>query len=80
MTTPRSKAGLLRHDDGRVEPARFYYGDHEEDPPNRTRIDPARYATWVEADGAVGIRRGTSTSVGASPTYAANYDAVDWGN
>lgn len=70
----------MRHEDGRVEPARFYYDDHEDDPPSRTRLDPAHYSTWVEDDGAVGIRRGTSVSIGASPAYSANYDAVDWGN
>lgn len=80
MSTPRSKAGLLRHDDGSVEPARFYYGDHEDDPPNRMRIDPAHYSTWVENDGAVGIRRGTSVSVGATAAYSASYDTIDWGN
>lgn len=80
MSTPRTKTGLLHHDDGSVEPARFYYGDHEDDPPNRMRIDPAHHSTWVESDGAVGIRRGTAVSVGASPAYSANYDAVDWGN
>ena len=80
MLTPLAKAGLLHHEDGSVEPARFYYGDHEEDPPNRTRIDQDHYATWVEGDGTVGIRRGTSVSVGAAVTYSANYDAVDWGN
>ena len=80
MPTPRSKSGLLHHEDGSVEPARFYYGDHEEDPPSRTRLDPNHYATWVEDDGTVGIRRGTSVSIGATPAYSANYDAVDWGN
>jgi hypothetical protein len=80
MTTLRSKSGLLRHKDGRAEHARFYYGADEEGPPDRTRIDPEHHATWIEDDGAVGIRRGTSISIGASPTYAANYDAVDWGN
>jgi hypothetical protein len=80
MPTPRSKSGLLRHEDGSVEPARFYYGDQEQDPPDRTRIDPAHYATWIEDDGAVGIRRGTSISVGATAAYSANYDALDWGN
>lgn len=44
------------------------------------RVDPNRHATWIERDGAVGIRRGTSVSVGATPVYAAAYDAVDWGN
>lgn len=70
----------MRHDDGHVEHARFYYGDHEEDPPSRTHLDPAHYSTWVEDDGAVGIRRGTSVSVGASRAYSVNYDAIDWGN
>jgi hypothetical protein len=80
MATPRSKAGFLSHEDGRVEHARFYYGDHEQDPPNRARLDPKKHATWIEDDGAIGIRRGTSVSVGASPAYSTNYDAVDWGN
>jgi hypothetical protein len=80
MPTPRSKTGRLHHEDGSVAPARFYYGDHEEDPPHRTQIDPTRYTTWVEDDGTVGIRRGTSISVGGSAAYSANYDALDWGN
>ena len=80
MPTPRSKTGLLRREDGRALPARFYYGDHEQDPPSRARIDPKIYATWIEDDGAVGIRRGTSVSVGAAPAYSENYDTVDWGD
>ncbi len=80
MSTPQSKTGLLRHDDGRVKAARFYYGDNEPAPPDRTRVDPKQYATWIEDDGVVGIRRGTSVSVGASVTYSENYNAVDWGN
>lgn len=80
MPTPRSKAGFLSHEDGRVEAARFYYGEHEEDPPSRTRLDPSHYATWIEDDGTIGIRRGTSVSIGATHAYSANYDAVDWGN
>ena len=80
MAELRSKPGILRHDDGRVEHARFYYGENEEAPADRTRIDPSCYATWVDHDGAVGIRRGTSVSVGASAGYAQNYDAIDWGN
>jgi hypothetical protein len=80
MPLPRSKTGLVRREDGHVEPARFYYGDHEDDPPSRAHLDPKHYATWVEDDGAVGIRRGTSVSVGASAAYSANYDTVDWGN
>jgi hypothetical protein len=80
MAELRSKTGVLQHEDGRVETARFYYGADEADPPDRTRIDPIQYATWVEDDGAVGIRRGTSVSVGATTAYSAAYDAVDWGN
>jgi len=80
MLPLRSKTGLLSHHDGRVEKARFYYGADEDDPPDRARLDPDRHATWVEDDGAVGIRRGTSISVGASPAYSTKYDAVDWGN
>lgn len=80
MAELRSKTGLLRHDDGSVEGARFYYGTDEEAPPDRTRIDPKIYATWTEDDGAVGIRRGTAISVGATAAYSANYDTVDWGN
>ena len=79
MPTPQSKTGRLHHADGSVEPARFYYGAHEEDPPHCTRVD-SRYTTWIEDDGAVGIRRGTSTSVGASASYSANYETLDWGN
>lgn len=70
----------MRHEDGRVDPARFYYGDNEDDPPGRTHLDPSQYATWIEGDGTVGIRRGTAVSVGASAAYSANYDSVDWGN
>jgi hypothetical protein len=80
VPAPLSKTGLLRHHDGTIEPARFYYGEHEEDPPNRTRIDPEQHTTWVENDGTVGIRRGTSISVGATSAYSAHYDDVDWGN
>lgn len=80
MPSLRSKTGLLSHHDGHVERARFYYGADEDDPPNRTQLDPDRHATWVEDDGTVGIRRGTSVSIGAAPAYSANYDTVDWGN
>jgi hypothetical protein len=79
MPTPRSKAGRLHFEDGSVEPARFYYSNHEEEPPPLTQVD-SRYTTWIEDDGTVGIRRGTSISVGASAAYAANYDTLDWGN
>lgn len=79
MPTPRSKTGHLLRTDGRIEPARFYYGDHEEDPPQRTQVD-SRYATWIEDDGTVGIRRGTSISIGASAAYSANYETLNWGN
>jgi hypothetical protein len=80
MAALRSKTGLLNYRDGSVEPARFYYGADETEPQNHTRVDPENHATWVEDDGAVGIRRGTSVSVGASPVYSKNYDTVDWGN
>lgn len=80
MPTPRSKTGILHHHDGRVEPARFYYGDNEGAPPRLMHIDSEHYATWDEGDGTVGIRRGTSVSVGASAAYSVNYDALDWGN
>ena len=80
MPSLRSKTGFLSHQDGRVAKARFYYGDDEDDPPARAQLDPDRYATWVEDDGTVGIRRGTSVSIGATPAYSANYDTVDWGN
>lgn len=80
MPAPRSKTGQLFHEDGSTTPARFYYGATEEDPPRRTHIDPVQYTTWTEDDGAVGIRRGTSISVGASAAYTANYDTLDWGN
>lgn len=82
MPTPRSKTGCLHHSDGHVETARFYYGDHEEDPPPRTQLD-SRHTTWIEDDGVIGIRCGTSissASVGASAAYSANYDALEWGN
>jgi hypothetical protein len=80
MSELRSKAGLLNYRDGRALPARFYYGPDEAAPQTLTQIDPERYATWTESDGAVGIRRGTSVSIGASATYSKNYDTVDWGN
>ena len=76
----RSKTGLLNHHDGRVARARFYYGPDEDAPPDRSQIDPEKHATWVEDDGTVGIRRGTSVSIGATASYSANYDALDWGN
>jgi len=82
MPTPRSKTGHLHYSDGRVESARFYYGDHEEDPPPCTQVD-SRHTTWIEDDGAVGIRRGTSissASVGASAAYSTNYDSLEWGS
>lgn len=80
MPPLRSKTGFLNHRDGRIANARFYYGANEDAPPDRTPIDLDQHATWVEDDGTVGIRRGTSVSVGATPAYAANYDALDWGN
>lgn len=80
MAELRSKTGVLRHQDGQEKIARFYYGDDEDAPPDRSQIDPACHATWIEADGAVGIRRGTSVSVGASPAYSANYETIDWEN
>ena len=80
MLPLRSKTGLLNHRDGRVARARFYYGADEDGPPNPTQIDPEQHATWVEDDGTVGIRRGTSISIGATPAYSAGYDAVDWVN
>ena len=79
MTSLRSKTGFLSHHDGRVKKARFYYGANEDEPPVRAQLDPDRHATWVEDDGTIGIRRGTSVSIGAAAAYAANYDAVDWG-
>lgn len=80
MSNLRHKLGALRREDGSVQTARFYYGPDEAAPPVRTQIDPERHATWIEHDGAVGIRRGTAVSVGATPAYAQNYDSVDWGN
>lgn len=80
MAELRSKTGLLNYHDGSAAPARFYYNDDEAEPQNRDRIDPESHATWIEADGTVGIRRGTSISVGATATYSANYDTLDWGN
>ena len=80
MAKLRSQTGLLQHDDGRVEKARFYYGADEDAPTDRTRIDPSCHATWLEHDGTVGIRRGTSVSVGATAAYAERYDDLDWGN
>ena len=80
MPTLRSKTGLLTHHDGRIVNARFYYGANEDEPPKRTKIDPEQHSTWVEDDGTIGIRRGTSVSIGASTAYSANYNSVDWGN
>ena len=80
MSTLRSKTGLLNHPDGRVARARFYYGTDEDAPPDRAKIDPEQHATWIEDDGAVGIRRGTSISIGATRAYSANYETVDWEN
>lgn len=80
MSALRSKSGVLRHEDGSIEQARFYYGPDEEAPEHRLRLDPEHHATWIESDGVVGIRRGTSVSVGATRAYASNYDTVDWGN
>jgi len=80
MSELRAKDGILNHRDGRVERARFYYGESEDEPPNRARVDPENHATWIEDDGTIGIRRGTSISIGATATYSASYDAIDWGN
>lgn len=80
MAAPQSKTGILRYSDGRAERARLYYGADEEDPPQRMRIDLENFTTWIENDGALGIRRGTAVSIGASPRYSANYDKLDWGN
>jgi hypothetical protein len=80
MSELRSKAGLLNYHDGSAAPARFYYGDDEAEPQSRAQIDSERHATWIEDDGVVGIRRGTSVSVGAGPAYSSRYDVVDWGN
>ena len=77
----RSHGGSLHRADGTSRPARFYVGEDEDDPRDRERIDPSAYATWVEGDGTIGIRRSAaSVSVGATPAYASKYDAVDWGN
>jgi hypothetical protein len=70
--------GSVESADGTVCAARFYYGDGEPRPPSQERLDPDRYATWIEDDGAIGIRRGTSVLVGATKQYAAKYDDVDW--
>jgi hypothetical protein len=73
-------SGQLSYRDGSARPARYYYGEGEDAPQDRESIDPDHHATWIEDDGVVGIRRGTTASVGASPVYSANYDALDWGN
>jgi len=80
MGALRAKTGFLNYRDGSAARARFYYGADETEPQNHAQIDPESHATWVEDDGAVGIRRGTSTSVGATAAYSTNYDALDWGN
>jgi len=80
MADLRAKSGFVHNSDGRAAPARFYYGDGEDEPPSRTTLNPNDHATWVEDDGAIGIRRGTTVSIGASSAYAARYDDVDWGN
>ena len=79
MAQLRSKAGFVTHNDGCAHNARFYFGADEDEPPNRGELDPERHTTWVEADGTVGIRRGTAVSIGASAAYSANYDSLDWG-
>ena len=80
MAELRSKKGRLRRSNGRVDNARFYYGADEEVPPDKSQLDPEKHTLWVEHDGTIGIRRGTAVSVGASRTYSANYDNLDWGN
>jgi hypothetical protein len=80
MADLRAKSGFVHNSDGRAAPARFYYGEGEDEPPTRATLSPEDHATWVESDGAIGIRRGTSVSIGASRAYSANYDAQDWGN
>lgn len=80
MAELRSKTGVLNYQDGSAAPARFYYGEGEAEPLNQMQIDPEKHATWEEHDGMIGIRRGTSISVGASPAYSASYDKVDWDN
>ncbi len=76
----RSVRGSLLCDDGTARPARYYFGGDEPEPLGRELIDSSRHATWIEDDGAIGIRRGASVSVGSSRQYVANYDDVDWGN
>lgn len=81
MAELRAKPGFVhKNDGGSVLPARFYYGDGEDDPPDRASLSPNDHATWIENDGAIGIRRGTTVSIGASPAYSARYDDLDWGN
>lgn len=80
MAELRAKSGFVHRNDGNAAPARFYYGDGEDEPPVRTKLSPTDHATWIEDDGAIGIRRGTQVSIGATPAYSAHYDDVDWGN
>lgn len=60
--------------------ARLYYGDDEAAPivGVEEAISDATHTRWLEADGVVGIRRGTDVSVGASRAYTAKYDEIDW--
>ena len=76
--TARSICGLLRHDDGTINPARFYFGDDEPVPRNHERISAADHATWVED----AITPATASSIvfGATKRYAAKYVEIDWGN
>lgn len=76
----RSKSGIIDYDTGQSYPARFYYGDGESEPEGQIPVLAESHATWIEDDGVVGIRAGTSISVGASKAYSKNYDTVDWGN
>ena len=81
MAELRAKTGVLTYQDGSADRARFYYdADDEAEPQNQDRIDPENHATWTEDDGVIGIRRGTTISVGASAAYSSSYDAIDWSN
>jgi hypothetical protein len=73
----KSRTGQIDYDDGRVEQARFYYADDEPEP-EQEHLYSDRHVTWTEADGTIGIRRGTAVSLGASKSYSKGYDAIDW--
>ena len=76
----RAVNGTLHLDDGTVRPARFYIGEGERDPVEDELIDPECHATWIEDDGAIGIRRGTSVTPDALESEPGDAIEISWGN